>query len=131
MGRGKVSIAEIRSENTISLNFPYQGDQHGMLALREHPKFGRDVYIKIEKGQLLDSDYNSKVVVRFDDEKPISFPSVRPADLSTETLFLRGSAFPVFRAKLPKAKIVKIEFPVYQAGNQILTFDVEGFDWKR
>lgn len=131
MGRGKVSIASIQSENTISLDFPYQGEQYATLALREHPKFGKDVYIKIEKGQLLDSDYHSKVVVRFDSENPMSFPSVRPADLSTEILFLRGSAFPVFLKKLPKAKSVKIEVPVYQAGNQVLTFDVEGFDWKR
>jgi hypothetical protein len=131
MGRGRILLGSIRSTNTISLDFPYQGDQQGMLGIREHPKFGKDVFIKIEKGQMLDSEYNSKVIVRFDNEKVLSFPSVSAADHSTETLFLRGNAFPIFLAKLKTAKVVKIEVPIYQAGNQIFTFDVEGFNWKR
>jgi len=130
MGRGKVFHTSIESTNTISLSVPYEGEQHGILALREHPQHGKDVYIRIEKGQLLDSDYHGNVLVRFDNDKPRSFSSVRPADLSSETLFLRGSAFPVFLNRLRTAKTVRIEVPVYQAGNQVLIFDVEGFTWK-
>lgn len=130
MGRGRVYVNMIESTNTISLDSPYQGAQHGTLALREHPQYGKNVYISIEKGQLLDSDFHSKVLVRFDNDKPVSFPSVRPADLSSETLFLRGNAFSVFLNRLKTAKKLKIEVPVYQAGNQVLEFDVEGFTWK-
>ena len=65
MGRGEVQIAFVRSSNTISLDSPYQGDQHATLSLRKHPKYGNDVYISIDKGQLLDSDYNEKTEVRF------------------------------------------------------------------
>lgn len=131
MGRGRIFIAMVQSTNTISLGFPYEGEQHATLSIREHPQHGNDVYIKIEKGQLLDSDYNSKVMVRFDSDKLMAFPSVRPADLSSETLFLRGSAFPVFIGRLKTAKTLRVEVPVYQAGNQVFVFDVEGFSWKK
>ena len=131
MGRGKIYLTSIVSSNTISLDSPYEGAQHGTLSVREHPQHGKDIYISIEKGQLLDSDYHSKVLIRFDDDRPQSFSSVRPADLSSDTLFLRGGAFPVFLNRLKTAKTLKIEVPVYQAGNQILEFDVEGFKWKK
>lgn len=131
MGRGSIKTASLKSTNSISLEFPYQGEQHATLAIREHPKFGKDVFISIEKGQLLDSDFHDRVTVRFDNDKTASFPTVRPADLSTETLFLRGTAFPTFLTKLRTAKTLRVEVPIYQAGNQVFEFNVEGFDWKR
>jgi hypothetical protein len=103
MGRGKVYQASIESTNTISLDSPYDGEQHGTLLIRDHPEYGKDVILTIERGQLLDSDFNSKVVVRFDGDKPMSFPSVRPADLSSDALFLRGRAFAIFLAHLKSA----------------------------
>lgn len=129
MGRGKVYVNMIVSRNAISLDRPYEGEQHATLTIREHPKYGSDVYITIERGQLLDSDFHSGVSVRFDDERAITFRSSRPDDLSSETLFLRG-AFAVFVRRLKTAKTLSIEVPVYQAGNQVFEFDVEGFTWK-
>jgi hypothetical protein len=131
MGRGKVYTATIQSSNTINLDFPYNGEQHGMLMLREHPSHGKDVVFKIERGQLLDSEYNDPVVVRFDSDKPLTFASVGASDHSTETLFLRGNAFPTFSARLKTAKTVRIQAPIYQGGNQVFMFDVEGFNWTK
>ena len=111
MGRGRVHVASIESTNTISLDFPYSGQQHGTLALREHPQHGKDVFLKIERGQMLDSDYNDPVVVRFDSDKPISFSSSGASDHSTETLFLGGNAFAVFSMRLKSAKTVRIQAP--------------------
>lgn len=130
MGRGKIFHTSTQSTNTISLGFPYEGAQHCILSVREHPQHGKDIYLTIEKGQLLDSDYHGKVLVRFDSDKPRAFSSVRPADLSSDTLFLRG-AFPVFISHLKTAKTIRIEVPIYQAGNQVFVFDVEGFSWKK
>jgi hypothetical protein len=131
MGRGKVYTAAIESRNTISLDFPYNGAQHGSLMLREHPKHGKDVILKIERGQLLDSEYNDPVVVRFDTDKPLTFSSVGASDHSTETLFLRGNAFSVFSSRLKTAKTVRIQAPIYQGGNQVFIFEVEGFIWTK
>jgi hypothetical protein len=36
--------ASIQSENTVNFDFPYQGPQHAILTLRNHPSYGRDVY---------------------------------------------------------------------------------------
>lgn len=131
MGRGQIVQASILSANTISLESPYGGAQHGTLILRQHPQYGKDVIVTIEKGQLLDSDYHGQVLTRFDDDKPRAFSSVRPADGSSESLFLRGGAFPIFFSRLKTAKTLRIEVPIYQAGNQVFVFDVEGFSWKK
>ena len=131
MGSGKVYVATIQSSNTIDLDFPYNGEQYGKLMLREHPKHGKDVILKIERGQLLDSDYNDPVVVRFDTDKQLTFSSVGASDHSTETLFLRGNAFSVFSTRLKTAKTVRIQAPIYQGGNQVFVFDVEGFNWTK
>ena len=127
MGRGFITEMNVVNTNTISLGFPYEGAQHATLYIREHPQHGKDVILTIEKGQLLGSDYHGKVLVSFDDDKPRAFSSVRPADLSSDALFLRGGAFPVFINRLKTAKTLRIEVPVYQAGNQVLVFDVDGF----
>lgn len=131
MGSGKVYTAAIESTNTINLDFPYKGEQHGLLMLREHPKHGKDVILKIQRGQLLDSEYNDPVVVRFDTDKPLTFSSVGASDHSTETLFLRGNAFSVFANRLKTAKTVRIQAPIYQGGNQVFVFNVEGFNWTK
>jgi hypothetical protein len=131
MGRGTVYMATIESRNTINLDFPYSGEQHGSLMLREHPRHGKDIVLKIERGQLLDSEYNDPVVVRFDNDKPLTFSSVGASDHSTESLFLRGNAFSVFSTRLKTAKTVRIQVPIYQGGNQVFTFEVEGFRWAK
>lgn len=130
MGRGQVYAMSIESSNTISLDSPYEGPQHSTLFIRSHPKHGNDVFITIERGQLLDSDFHSRISVRFDNDKALSFSSSRPDDLSSETLFLRNS-FNLFVRRLRTAKTLKIEVPIYQAGNEVFEFDVEGFDWKK
>jgi hypothetical protein len=128
MGRGPVFSAAIKSTNSLSLGFPYSGEQYGTLLLREHPKYGKDVILQIEKGQLLDSRYHSKVIVRFDNDKALSFSSSGPDDSSTESLFLRG-AFTVFKNRLKTAKVLKLEAPIYQNGNEVFEFNVAGFNW--
>ena len=93
--------------NTLSPDFLYQGEQRCTLSVREHPQHGKDVYLRIEKGQLLDSDYHGKVTVRFDSDKAITFNSASPADGSSETLFLSGT-FPTFLGRLKTAKTGKV-----------------------
>ena len=88
--------------------------------MRKHPEHGKDVYLRIERGQLLDSEYKSPVLVRFDYDQPISLTSMGPSDHCTETLFLGGNAFAVFSNRLKTAKTVRIEAPIYQGGTRCL-----------
>lgn len=124
---GKAVItAQVTSTNTINLDFPYSGSQHGTLTLRRHPRWGNDVIFRIERGQILCHSYGDCTInVKFDDGKVIRLNGNPPEDNSSEVVFIPG--FTTFTKQLPKAKRVKIEVSLYQAGNQVFEFDVSGF----
>jgi hypothetical protein len=126
MSGKSVRTAWVYSSNTINLGFPYQGEQHAKLLLRRHPRWGNDVMLLIEQGQVLCHSYGDcYVAVRFDDEKLRRYEGNPPSDNSSESIFI--PAFGTFMKKLPGAKKLKIEIQIYQAGNQVFEFDVSGF----
>ena len=126
MGRGKIRTAIVSSTNTVSLGFPYSGTQRATLTLRKHPKYGRDVLFRIEKGQLMCS-MGCKATVRFDEGKPVTFRASGPDDRSTETIFLEG--YDRFIAGVKKAKRTRIEVTIYQAGANVFEFNTGGLVW--
>lgn len=127
MSGKRIEYAAVRSENTLSLDFPYQGAQHGTLAVRKHPKWGSNVIVSIEEGQILCSSYECPVRIRFDDAQPVTYTGNEPSDNSTETIFLPYS----IANKLKTAKRVKVEMNLYQNGTQVLEFNVKGFNPER
>jgi len=127
MGRGKIKSATCTSTNTLSFGMPYDGPQHGELVLRRHPEFGKDVILRIERGQFLTGIDGCDIKVRFDEGKIMTLWANPPADHSTESVFISG--YSKFVANLKKAKKVRIQSPFYQEGNQTLEFNVEGLVW--
>lgn len=126
MSGKQVRHAAVQSTNTISLDFPYRGPQHATLLFRRHPRWGNDVILSIERGQILCHSYGDcRVQVRFDDGKVLRFKGNPPADNSSESVFI--PAFTTFMNSLPKAKAVKIEVQIYQGGAPVFEFDVSGF----
>jgi hypothetical protein len=69
------------------------------------------------------------VLVRFDDDKMLSFASVGPDDLSSNALFLQGNVGSQFINRMKTAKRLRVQVPVYQEGMQQLEFNVNGFTW--
>jgi hypothetical protein len=127
MSKGKTYFAVVRSTNTVSFGFPYSGAQHATLTLRTHPRYGKDVILAIERGQLLCPSYDGcTVLVRFDDGKATRYSAAAPADNSTVSLFIRN--YSQFVAHMEKAKRVRISAQVYQEGAPVFDFDVAGFD---
>lgn len=127
MKKGVVHEASVSSSNTVSFSFPYSGEQHATLTLRTHPRHGKDLILRIEKGQFLCPSYEGcNVLVRFDDHEPATFSAVGPADNSTEVIFIRN--YSRFVEKMVKAKRVRISANVYQEGAPVFEFDVSGFD---
>lgn len=119
--------AHVMSSNTVDFERPYSGAQHATLMLREHPRHGKDVIMYIERGQILCRSYQDcKVLVRFDEQNPVTYSGVGPADNSSESVFIRN--FSKFTASLKKAKRVRISTEVYKQGSPIFEFDVSGFD---
>ena len=127
MTGGATRFAIVLSSNLVNFSFPYTGPQHGSLALRNHPRHGRDVIFRIERGQLLCHSFEDcEVWVRFDDAKPERFAAVGGSDHSTEALAIRG--YDRFVNKLRKSKMVRLSVKVYQEGTPVFEFDVSGFD---
>ena len=122
--------ASIDSENTVEFGFPYEGQQHATLTLRNHPSYGRDVILNIREGQILCSSYDDcSIRVRFDDGPAERWTGAGPADNSSTTVFIRN--YSRFVQRLRNAKVVRIQIPVYQEGAPTFEFRVGGFDNER
>jgi len=124
MGR-KESLAYVKSTNTLSFDFPYQGIQHGILLVRKSSYRGTNVAVQIERGQFLCGIRDCTVDVRFDNGPIQRFSAAEPSDHSTTTLFINNE--PRFISQLRKAKLVRVEATFFQEGTQALVFNVEAF----
>ncbi|MES2000308.1 MAG: zinc ribbon domain-containing protein [Pseudomonadota bacterium] len=119
--------AQITSTNAVNFQSPYSGAQNATLVIREHPRHGKNIIMSIERGQILCHSYEDcNVLVRFDDQKPVTYAGAGPADNSTESLFIRN--YSKFMTSLKKAKRVRISTEIYQEGSPVFEFDVSGFD---
>jgi len=123
MSGGKVEHAEVGSENSLSLRSPYQGRNYGAIYVRRHPKYGLDVMVQIEQGQILCRSYDPcAIMVRFGDGKPQTFTAVPPADHSSTLLFFTNPSR--FIALARKHRRILVQLPIYQHGEQVLEFAV-------
>jgi len=118
--------AEVISENTASFNFPYNGEQHATLRVINHPRFGKNVTLAIERGQFLAATIGGSVTVRFDESAPVKFWATGASDSSTETLFLNN--YSKFISSLRKAKVVRMSTEVYNEGTPVFVFHVGGLE---
>jgi hypothetical protein len=119
-------FASITSNESLSLDFPYDGINMGTLQLRK--KNGAlNIMVLIDKGQI-SSDYDDQnVKVRFDDDKAITFSYSKSADNSSDLIFIDNVT--KFLSKLKKSKKTLIGLPLYQNGTQILEFKTENLKW--
>jgi hypothetical protein len=115
-----VKQATVVSTNSLTLDFPYRGSNYGQLTVRQHPKYGLDVIVSVEKGQMLCSYDGCVVQVRFDEAPPANFSASEPADHSTTHLFLDNPKR--FIAAASRAKQIRVAFNMYQSGTQVLEF---------
>lgn len=124
-------FAILESNNSLDLPFPYRGKNYGRLQVRQHPKFGLDVIVMVDKGQIMCSSYSGcPITVRFDDNAPIRFSGTEPADHSSDTVFVQGAQRFITQAQ--KAKRILVELTMYQAGNQVLEFHSSSpLEWSR
>jgi hypothetical protein len=121
-----INYASVDSTNTVEFSFPYNKPQIGTLALRSHPRHGKDVMFSIERGQILCNSFRDcTVLVRFNNGAPETFSAVSPSDNSSNTIFIRG--YDRFMSKLKKATIIRISVNVYQEGAPVFEFDASGF----
>ena len=125
---GKQSkIATLTSKNTMDFGFPYSGTQHGRFTVRNHPRYGVDAYLKIEKGQLLCDNYsNTTVLVRFDNGTATRYGCNSAADHSSDIVFINNVAG--LEARMKTAKKMYVTVSVYQEGSRTWEFNVTNYD---
>ena len=127
MSKGTIYYSEVKSTNAVNFDFPYSGAQHGILTLRTHPRYGKDLMLSIDKGQFLCRSYNGcKVLVRFDEADAVSYSAAKPQDHSSNIIFIKN--YSKFAGSMLKAKKVRISADVFQEGSPVFEFNVDGFD---
>lgn len=125
---GKSAKTAMRqSQNTLSFSSPYRGEQRGTLMVRQHPRYGLDVIVQIEKGQIICSVTGCTVGVRFDDAEPINYRAVHGEDGDSTAVFIRA-AEPFVKRLLRSSRVV-IGMTYYRQGAPALIFNVSGLDW--
>jgi hypothetical protein len=118
--------AQIQSENTISLAPPYEGEQRGALYFRTHPRYGRQIYLELERGSLVCPSLGRCVVgVQFDDEPVIQWEATRVGDLSPQMLFILEHD--TFVQRVLEANSLRIQPTIFPAERPVFEFDVSGF----
>ncbi len=122
--------ASITSDNSLSLAFPYAGPNHAFLTVRQHPQYGLDVILQVQKGQILCSSYGGcPIQVKFDDASPIRFSGTPSADHDSTTVFFQGAS--KFINQAAKAKKILVQVNMYQAGAPVLEFSTkEALKWE-
>lgn len=119
----KTRMAVMKSDNSLRLQFPYQGTNYGYVQVRQHPTYGLDVIVYVDKGQILCSQVTTCTVrVRFGDSQPLTFSGSPSADHDSTTVFLNNPRRFIEQAK--KHQRLAIQLSMYQAGDQILEFSV-------
>ena len=123
-----IKTACTTSSNQVQLSAPY-GPRGARLCIRQHPKFGRDVYVTLDgSGQILCHSYRDCTVqIRFDDRPVQAFSGGEPSDNSSESIFIVNTARFVTAAKAASRIRVQLEF--YQNGMQTFDFPAQGLEW--
>lgn len=123
-----VKTACVTSSNQVHLSPPY-GPRSAQLCIRQHPEFGRDVYLSLSgSGQILCRSYsNCTIPIRFDNGAVQRFTGNEPSDNSSETIFVANDGRFITAAKAASRIRVQLEF--YQNGNQTFDFPARGLEW--
>jgi hypothetical protein len=123
-----ISYACTTSTNIVNLGWPYES-QRVTLCLRQHPRWGQDVIVELERGgQFLCTSYQACTVrIRFDDGEAAAYSALEPADNSSDTIFITNDAR--FIGKLRRSSRVIIEANFYRAGTQRMSFSTGQLEW--
>lgn len=121
--------ADATSLNSANFQFPYQGESHLHIILRNKGE-GNDVMFSIDKGQFHCSYDGCEISVKFDNEA-IKTYTVNEADAGKNDVVFLASGEDAFIKKLKTSKKVIIEAPFFQEPRTQFDFDTAGLEWKR
>jgi hypothetical protein len=118
--------AALISSNKLDLKFPYQGENHANLNIRNEGD-ENIVSLSIDKGQIYVGGH-IEIQVRFDKDKPEVYNCVGAKDFDPKYLFIEDAVNFVKRLKTSNSLI--IEATIYENGTQQFEFNTKGFKWE-
>jgi len=120
-------FASSNSTNSVEFEFPYNGGSTFRLMVRKM-LHGTDVVVLVDKGQFMTNMMGEEQLrVKFDDGKPEPWAYSGARDAGMDIIFPNNPK--KFIQRLKTVKKVMIEAPFYNAGRQVMEFDVEGLRW--
>lgn len=122
-----VEMALTRATKSLSLSSPYSGKNVPTLGLLKNFENKQTVLFSIAKGQLICSDPNCSIQVRFDEEPAEFYEAEKPANHNSTSLFLEPASKMI--TKMKKSKVMHIQPTIYQEGNPVVTFNVSNLKW--
>lgn len=116
--------ATIYSTNYADQDFPYDPTR-ASICVRYMKKYGVDVIIGIESGQIVGNEFQNTNFIRakFDNGTPIKYYFTEPADYSSDNVFITKSRDFIKRCK--QANDIILEIPLYEAGRPTFKFHVD------
>lgn len=121
-------FAEVESENSVDLQFPY-GEQTAFVTLRRDPQHGFDIMLRVRSGQILCHSFTDGYInAKFDDGPIRKFACNGSSDGSSEVAFLRDSKNFLKALKASKKAVIEAEF--YQNGRVQYAFNTQGLEWE-
>jgi hypothetical protein len=129
MTNEKRFFASSVSTNEIEFEFPYNGGSNFTLTLRNMGK-GNEIVLQVSKGQFMSGIMSSEHCrVKFDDGETVKYTYNSASDGSADVIFFDNST--KFLTKLKTAKKLMIEAPFFDAGRQVINFEIEGLSWDK
>ena len=122
-----VQSASLRSQNFNVFDFPYQGETYLTMTVRQHPRYGLDVYFTLDRGQILCNSYDGCSGMINIDGRSERLTLTEPSDNSSDVVFATYDA--AILRKIRNAETVVVELPVYEEGAPAWTFNVKGLKW--
>ncbi len=124
----KFYFAKNKSLNELEFEFPY-GTTDFTLTIRYNDSNNKtDIMLSGESCQFLSSFGTEYVRLKFDDKEAFNVHYTEPEDISLGLIFLQSQKKIISNIKT--AKELKIEAPFFQAGRQVIKFNIENFEWE-
>lgn len=117
--------ATLNSENYIHMDFPYSGETYVTLTIRDMKRYGTDVILESDRGQIFGNEFKGEnyVMVKFDDEPEAKYMYNEASSGDSKVVFLRNKN--TFIKKAKKAKQIMIEIPFFREGRRVFYFKVD------
>jgi hypothetical protein len=121
-----VKLLILRSDQSIDLAFPYQGENYGHIVVRKIKEKRPEVIFTVDKGQFNNSYLGTKIKAKFDDKQSITFTGNPPSDHSSGVAFIKNPVS--FIKSIQNSKKLRIGVEFFQQGEQYFDFELTGFD---